>query len=490
MGDRVLGSDPFKQNRDTIWKKSDAPDGLSHGMDEKTGGGESVRREPAPVRRCAALTGKGRPCRNKPLQGSLYCSIHTRKLDEKTDREKQRSTTSDRRNAFPLPKEEEPGEDRTGKARGFFIPDELRGIEEEMFDVIKGVIEQFWIHHHEIPKVDENRLGVLMRQVLAEVDPSVHSADWFNSFFHWLRNFFGALFPGNKLADMAPPSLGSEDLYRKFLNLISFFIKELSPKKPSDVDDFGFDEEYTMRFYPFFDFMYSVYWRVDVEGIENVPDEGRALMVANHSGVVPWDSTMLIMSVLKEHPNPRFVRCLMLDMFTSSPYLGTFFCRTGQVRASRENGVQLLERGNLVAVFPEGLKGIGKLFSQRYKLQRFGRGGYIKLAVETGAPIIPVSVIGAEEIYPLVYRADWLAKVFNFPYFPITITFPWMGLLGLIPLPTKWLIEFGRPVDVSRHSPKEADNEVVVQELSDRIKNTIQDMIYKNIKKRKSVFWG
>jgi 1-acyl-sn-glycerol-3-phosphate acyltransferase len=370
------------------------------------------------------------------------------------------------------------------------LPPELKKLEEEICQSVREELELHWKSHGRIPECSEEQLEELVSHMVRELDPLIRENDWFDTIVNRMKSCAGTLFPAAAPSGASKPAGKPEDLYKQFFNLLFFFIREFAPKKMSEVDEFGFDEEYTKRFYPFFDFMYSVYWRVTVKGIENVPGDGKGLLVANHSGVIPWDSTMLIMAILKEHENPRFVRCLMLDMFTSSPFLGTFFCRTGQVRASQENGIQLLKHDNLVAVFPEGLKGIGKLFSQRYKLQRFGRGGFIKLALETGSPVIPVSIIGAEEIYPLMYRADWLAKLFNFPYFPITLTFPWFGMLGLVPLPTKWIIEFGTPLDMRAYGKRHVEDELLVQELSDSVKETIQRMIYKNLKERNSVFLG
>jgi len=264
----------------------------------------------------------------------------------------------------------------------------------------------------------------------------------------------------------------------------------LHPTHMAQVDEFGFDEGFTDRLLPIFEFLFTTYWRCDLHGVENVPAQGRGLIVANHSGVIPWDATMLFTGIRRHHPQRRHLRCLMLDLFATLPFVGTLFTRLGQIRACPENGQQLLERDHLVGVFPEGLKGIGKLFSERYRLQRFGRGGYVRLAMRARAPIVPTAVVGGEEIYPLFFRADWLARLFNFPYFPITLTFPWLGLLGVIPLPSKWVILIGSPIDVSEYSPGDADDDLVVNDLSDRIKEQIQDMLFTGLKERRSAFLG
>lgn len=265
-------------------------------------------------------------------------------------------------------------------------------------------------------------------------------------------------------------------------------VASFNPRHLPDVDDFGYDHEFTERFLPFFDFMYSSYWRCDAVGVENLPSSGRGLLVANHSGVVPWDAAMLVTAIRRAHPNQRHLRCLMLDLFATMPFMGSFFMRLGQIRACPENGLQLLQRGHLVGVFPEGLKGIGKLYSQRYKLQRFGRGGYVRLAIRAHAPIVPAVVIGGEEIYPLFYRADWLARLFSFPYFPITLTFPWLGVMGLIPMPSKWLIDVGSPISLDDYDEDDAEDDLVVNDISDRVKSQMQDMLYAGLKRRRSVF--
>ncbi len=277
---------------------------------------------------------------------------------------------------------------------------------------------------------------------------------------------------------------------RAGLDVAHALLDPLHPTHLAEVDEFGFDEGFTDRFLPLFEFMFSTYWRCDLHGIEHVPNKGRALLVANHSGVVPWDATMLFTGVRRHHPNKRHLRCLMLDLFATLPFVGTLFTRLGQIRACPENGRQLLERDHLVGVFPEGLKGIGKLYTDRYRLQRFGRGGYVRLAIASRAPIIPTAIVGGEEIYPLFYRADWLARLFNFPYFPVTLSFPWLGLLGLIPLPSKWVIVVGEPIDLSDYSASDAEDDLLVNDLSDRIKIQIRDMLYAGLKNRRSVFVG
>jgi 1-acyl-sn-glycerol-3-phosphate acyltransferase len=158
--------------------------------------------------------------------------------------------------------------------------------------------------------------------------------------------------------------------------------------------------------------------------------------------------------------------------------------------ATVDNGTRLLEQDELVAVFPEGYKGVGKLFKDRYKLARFGRGGFAKMALNTQAPMIPVSVVGAEETYVSIHKSQTLAKITHFPYFPISLRFPWFGLLGFIPLPTKWYIDFGEPIPTDVYGPEANENLVLVSQLSDQVRNIVQEMIYQRLAQRDSVFFG
>jgi 1-acyl-sn-glycerol-3-phosphate acyltransferase len=257
-----------------------------------------------------------------------------------------------------------------------------------------------------------------------------------------------------------------------------------------ETDEWGHDPELLQIVEPFIDFMYEKYWRVEVSGLENVPDEGRAMLVCNHSGQLPWDGVMLGAAVFKEHPNQRLVRNLYATWFPTLPFISDFLTKMGQVLANEENGVRLLEADELVAVFPEGYKGVGKLFRDRYRLARFGRGGFVRMALQTGAPMIPVSIVGAEETYISLAKSPTLARMIGFPYFPISPTWPWLGPVGFVPLPTKWFIEFGEPISVEGYGPAGAESIVLVSQLTDQIRNIIQSMIYRRLAQRRSVFLG
>jgi len=253
-------------------------------------------------------------------------------------------------------------------------------------------------------------------------------------------------------------------------------------------DEWGFDEEFVEIVYPLFELMYERWWRVTAAGVQHVPAHDRALLVANHAGVVPWDATMMSVAILRNHPLPRHPRFMVLDWGFRLPWVSAFLRRVGGVVASPYNAMRLLEQGHLVMVFPEGSKGAGKAFSDRYRLQRFGRGGYVELALRTGSPIIPVAVVGSEEIYPKLGESRLLARLTGAPYFPLTPTFPWLGLLGTVPLPSKWRIEFCEPIDLSEYGPEAADDRALVFELSEHVRETIQSAVYDNLLARGSAF--
>jgi 1-acyl-sn-glycerol-3-phosphate acyltransferase len=253
------------------------------------------------------------------------------------------------------------------------------------------------------------------------------------------------------------------------------------------VDDFGRDPRATARWEWLFEFLYSRWFRVHASGLEHIPAKGRALLVANHAGSLPYDSAMVMHAVRRDHPARRDVRPLVEDTVFHLPFLGPIMNRIGGVRADPENAERLLRHDELVAVFPEGEKGMGKLWKDRYRLQRFGRGGFVKLALRTGAPIIPVAVVGAEEAAPMLGKVTWFAKNIGIPWIPVTPTFPWLGPAGLLPLPSKWYVAFGAPIDLGKaHGEAAAEDRLLVNKLADQIRTQIQDMIDELLGKRRS----
>ncbi len=253
-------------------------------------------------------------------------------------------------------------------------------------------------------------------------------------------------------------------------------------------DEWGFDEEFADLVEPLLGFLYDTWWRVRVEGVEHVPAHGRALLTSNHAGILPWDATMISMALLREHPLPRHPRFLVLDWAFDLPFVSTAIRRVGGVVASPYNALRLLEQDHLVAVFPEGVKGTGKPFSERYRLQRFGRGGFVEIALRTGSPIVPVAVVGSEEIYPKLADVPALARLIGAPFFPITPTFPWLGPFGVVPLPSRWRIEFLEPIDTAAYGPEAAGDRALVLELSERVRDAIQEALYENLLKRGPAF--
>ncbi|MEY9933417.1 1-acyl-sn-glycerol-3-phosphate acyltransferase [Catenulispora sp. GP43] len=257
-----------------------------------------------------------------------------------------------------------------------------------------------------------------------------------------------------------------------------------------EVDEFGFDPDLNDNLLmgalrP----LYDKYFRVEVSGIENVPSEGGALIVANHSGTVPVDALMTQVALLDHHPARRHLRMLAADLVFTLPFVGELARKMGHTLACNPDAERLLRGGEVVAVFPEGFKGVGKPFSQRYRLQRFGRGGFVSAALRTGVPIIPVSIVGAEEIYPKIADLKPLARLIGLPYFPITPTFPLLGPLGLVPLPTKWHIAFGEPIATTGYDAGAADDPMLVFDLTDQVRETIQDTLYRLLLQRRSVFF-
>ncbi|GLW08891.1 glycerol acyltransferase [Microtetraspora sp. NBRC 13810] len=243
-----------------------------------------------------------------------------------------------------------------------------------------------------------------------------------------------------------------------------------------DVDEFGFDAELTDKvLLEIIRPLYRHWFRVDVNGLGNVPAEGGALVVANHSGTLPLDALMLQVALHDEAH--RAIRLLGADLVYRLPVLSQLSRKTGHTLACPEDADRLLRKGELVGVFPEGFKGVGKPFSERYKLQRFGRGGFVASAIEAGVPIVPCAIVGAEEIYPKLGDLRFLARTFGLPYLPITPLFPWLGPLGLLPLPSKWVIGFGEPIRTDEYDPAAADDPVTVFNLTDHIREIIQQQL-------------
>jgi 1-acyl-sn-glycerol-3-phosphate acyltransferase len=275
---------------------------------------------------------------------------------------------------------------------------------------------------------------------------------------------------------------------RKLAGALAFLRRRLTGEY--EVDEFGFDPDLSDHviaapFRP----LYNRWFRVEMRGLENVPDEGCGLVVGNHSGTLPLDALMLALGLLDHHPAHRHLRLLAADLVFATPFLAPTARKGGSTLACNADAERLLNGGELVGVFPEGFKGIGKPFKERYKLQRFGRGGFVSAALRTGAPIIPCSIVGAEEIYPMIGNVKSLARALGLPYLPITPLFPALGPLGLLPLPSKWIIEFGEPIETAHYGAAAADDPMLIFELTDQVREIIQQSLYGLLMSRRSVFF-
>ncbi|WP_132284519.1 lysophospholipid acyltransferase family protein [Kribbella sp. VKM Ac-2568] len=304
--------------------------------------------------------------------------------------------------------------------------------------------------------------------VQATAEAAVQGGQDFAGFERFIRETFGA------------------DGEAKIAEFLAFLRRRLTGDY--EVDEFGYDPELTDQV------LLSVlrplaekWFRVEVRGVENIPDTGGALIVANHSGTMPLDG-LITQLIIADHTN-RPLRTLAADLVFQTPFVGELARKGGATLASNDDAERLLSRGNLVGVWPEGFKGIGKPFSERYKLQRFGRGGFVSAAMRTGVPIVPCSIVGAEEIYPLVGNMASLARLLGVPYIPITPFFPLLGPLGLIPLPSKWLIEFGEPIRTDDFAEGAADDPMLVFNVTDQVRETIQQTLYALLMQRRSVFF-
>ena len=259
------------------------------------------------------------------------------------------------------------------------------------------------------------------------------------------------------------------------------------------VDDWGKSE----RVESFFDatvyeFYYRLWFRCEVEGIENVPGEGGALLVSNHAGALPPDAAMIAKAIKEEHPRPRLVRPLVEHFFKGYPGFSMLTAKVGCVPAHPANVHRLLhDEQQLALVFPEGRKGSEKLYKDRYRLRRFGRGGFVESAMRAKAPIVPIAVVGAEEAQPIFAHVAPLQKVTKLIYFPVTPTFPWLGPLALGAfLPAKFKIRFLEPVRTDDMGDAPWEDQGLVQEVAQEIRARIQDELIDMLGKRRSVWFG
>jgi 1-acyl-sn-glycerol-3-phosphate acyltransferase len=255
----------------------------------------------------------------------------------------------------------------------------------------------------------------------------------------------------------------------------------------ASVDDFGLDPEALARARPLLDLLAARWWRLEVVG---APPEGPGpvLYVGNRSGLLPWDGLMIADQVAARRGEPERPRFLVADWLVTLPFAQVMLARLGGVRACRENALRLLRTGRSVVAFPEGVKGAAKVFRQRYRLQRFGRGGVVRVALAAGAPLVPVAVVGAEEAHPILFKMTTVARAAGLPFLPVTPTFPWLGPLGAVPLPSKWVIRFGEPLETAGLTPDAADDDLLVSRLTEELRSAVQAMVDAERRRRPGVF--
>ena len=255
--------------------------------------------------------------------------------------------------------------------------------------------------------------------------------------------------------------------------------------RTGEIDDFGLDPEYLRSARPLLHFLRRRWFRLDAAGAGGLPDSGPLLLVANRSGILPWDGLMLSDLIAEHRDRPRF---LLADWLITMPWMQPAMARLGGVRACPENAERLLQTGRSVIAFPEGQKGAGKLFRERYQLQRFGRGGVVRLALAAGVPIVPVGIVGAEEAHPILFKLETTARAVGLPFLPVTPTFPWLGPAGAVPLPAKWLIRFGPPIDTEAFGPEASDDDLLIARLNEELRDAIQGLVLQAVREREAVF--
>jgi|GEM_PF-298786 len=474
-------------------------------------------------KQCAAITRAGGRCKHPAQPGTVYCHVH-QVLAEPTEQAAAHPSAVAEAAQEAAPE----AEAQTGAAAGAgdMEPETRQQMVEEIDELIEGLKEGAPAFRP--PPYSPQALIAMIKQNLEHLPPAMRvdvlyrlrdaiggeqGADmetwqgvWYMLHYwrHYQETFFQRLGEGlslpvgqlRQLTKVLNEDLFDLDTWKGMWFMVSYSAKyqaDLIRRRfigEYDTDEWGLDWEFLEAIRPFFTFLYKYYWRVEASGLQNIPDYERALIVANHSGQLPFDGAMIGAAVLMDHPSQRLVRNLYADWFPTLPFLAPLFEKMGQTLASVDNGTRLLEQEELVAVYPEGYKGVGKLYKDRYRLGRFGRGGFVRMALETQAPIVPTAVVGAEETYVSLAKSDLMAKLIGFPYFPISPTWPWLGLLGLVPLPTKWYIDFGEPIPTDAYGPDAAENLVLVSQLTDQVRNIVQEMLYERLAQRRSIFLG
>lgn len=296
---------------------------------------------------------------------------------------------------------------------------------------------------------------------------------------------------------IAPPSAVRRPAAKRFTldTELRRSLAELTAPKPGEAEragvenDYGLDTAFRRRSEPIFRFFFDHYWRVSVEGLENLPAQGGAILVGNHSGAIPLDATMVAYAISERWDCGRLARPLFDRFVENLGPVAEIYRKLGGVPARYSVADELLTRGELPLIFPEGIKGVSKLFDERYSLRRFSTSA-ARLSVRHRVPIIPFAVIGAEEVYPMIGRSTRLGRMMGAPYVPITPLFPLLGVGGLIPLPTKWHIAFGRRIYLYRESRFRGRSCMDFEAMSERLRRTVQVMVRRKLRQRSSIFLG
>lgn len=331
---------------------------------------------------------------------------------------------------------------------------------------------------------DDNVIPLRRRARTPAPDLDAETLDELRDALEDLRREIRSRIPEAEPGGPVEPGIDWVALFDELRSRISTFgMRERSV----EIDEFGADAGLLARAAPLLDWMYERYWRVEVQGIDRVPDRGPVLFVANRSGMLPYDGIMLAHIVERLIPGLGRPRPMVADWLITLPFVQPFLARMGGIRACRENADRTLRTGRSVIAFPEGAKGATKTFRERYRLKRFGRGGVVRAAIDNGVPLVPVGIVGAEEAHPVLFKSHTAARMLGLPFIPITPTFPALGPLGLLPLPTKWVVVFGDPIDPIEASDAD-DEELIISRSTAALRDRIQGLVELGLDCRTSVW--
>lgn len=434
--------------------------------------------------RCTATTASGRSCRNYAVDGAL-CRVHARAAAEGTSPSSNQPPRRQPGLAGPGPARRRTGGDTEVAGAGHAARGDAVGRNDEAAGApgVGGVRTGGIAGEDRAASSGASGAGS-GRGAADEPGsgPSHGSFRWAEA--QLLERGYGAAVDGLELLRDA----ADERFIDALRGLVAFLRRRVTGAY--EIDEFGFDEDLTTNvLMPLLRPLHRNYWRVTSHGIEHVPEEGGALLVANHAGTLPADALITRLDVFDL--TGRHARELGADLVFRTPFVGEFARKTGATLASGDDADRLLSAGELVAVWPEGFKGLGKPWRDRYKLQRFGRGGFVATASRSGVPIIPTAIVGSEEIYPMLFDLRVVARLLGFPYFPVVpqmFALPVLGPFALLPLPSKWIIEYGEPIDTGVLSAGLAEDPMALFDLTDQVRQRIQDMLHRNLMGRRSVF--